>query len=197
MPACLGVPSLQDVCLQQFCQLLSELAITSTKIVTEQAPQSQQEGGASVSSGASVRETVYSSDHGTVHKEPGQLAPAKSSETGNTETEAEEAADGGLKPQNGSSGPPTSESVVLSCPKNAPEMSTRTALELDMSQKPLCQADGPGTSGDTGDKVSTSSFLEQQQEAQSYLIYNVPPCFFEQLVHKTLGLINKHFYNPK
>ncbi|XP_037074441.1 uncharacterized protein LOC119095690 [Pollicipes pollicipes] len=34
-------------------------------------------------------------------------------------------------------------------------------------------------------------------EARSHLVQNAPPCFFEEMAHATLALVNKHFYNPK
>ncbi|XP_043216550.1 uncharacterized protein LOC122378929 [Amphibalanus amphitrite] len=192
MPSCLGVPTLQDVCLQQFCRLLSELAISSPKILAEQAPQQE----SSVTAGCGTSTTAISQKAGqqTVQNEADQAVPSEDTEDAvkllEDAAETEE-----MKSENRSSETTASENEVATAgPEDTHEKANAAAVDPGTSLKQSV-ADEQNTSGHSLRKAD--SFQEQQKEARSYLIYNVPPCFFEQLVHRTLTQINKHFYDPK
>ena len=183
MPETLGVQTLQDVCMKQFCLHLSELAITSGRILAAQTPRQEPPVHATEPEVENPR---------TPQDDAQQAASSDVPQDTERETEADEDEEAGR--QDGADVAPVGEDQAS---EKAGERATE-CREPAVEQGGLIdsdQADCGQSSEDSGQKIGDG--VEQQKEARTYLIRNVPPCFFEQLVHNTLTIINKHFYNPK
>ena len=189
MPDILGVQSLQEACMDQFCLHLSELAITSDRILAAQAPQQE----AARPAEPEVKDVQRSG--GRTPQEESQWA-ARSDGSQETGLVAGAYDGGGAERQDLSDGPPVGENNTTGkVGKEAGECG-KPAVVQKGGLNHLYQT-GHGTLEEAEQDRNDVEQQQQQQEVRTYLLRNVPPCFFEQMVHDTLTIINKHFYNPK
>ena len=242
MPAILGVQSLQDVCMERFCLHLSELAISSDRILAEQTPQeaisavseperpgrNEAEGpGQNVATQEDLRQAeksleaqqatisngtsqphqdgiVCQSSKQQVSQQATKPEPVQQESVQSAQQEVAEESHWDIGPDHGESLEQHGRSDDAHGCKNGTSVTTDQQEIGERGVTASEQEAGTDTPRTTelslpeipaGQK--SRKYEEQQQEVRTYLLRNVPPCFFEQLVHKTLTIVNKHFYNPK
>ena len=222
--------------MERFCLHLSELAISSDRVLAEQTLQeatsavsepgaegpgqngATQEGPQQVAAADKTQQATISDDTSQPHQdgivcqsskqqasqqatelEPGQQgSPQSAQQEVAQESNRDVGPDNGERwEQHGQSDDANGCENETSAATDQQEIRERqtSATEQEAGTDNLCTTEQTLPEVSAGQK--SGKYEEQQQEVRTYLLRNVPPCFFEQLVHKTLTIVNKHFYNPK